>query len=88
MDDKKHNIKAQHLKKVYGDGTAAVNDISFSVKKGEVLGLLGPNGAGKSTSFNVMSFEFKRSDGDVKIMDIPIDNLEIPKHGQKMGLCP
>ena len=86
--DAKHNIKAQDLKKVYGDGTAAVNGVSFSVKKGEVFGLLGPNGAGKSTSFNVMSFEFKRSEGEVKIMDIPIDELTISNHGHKMGLCP
>ena len=45
-------ICARHLKKVYKDGVAAVNDNTFSVKKGEVFGLLGPNGAGKSTMFN------------------------------------
>ena len=45
------------MKKVYGDGVAAVNNNTFCVKKGEVFGLLGPNGAGKSTMFNIMTMD-------------------------------
>jgi ABC-type multidrug transport system ATPase subunit len=51
------------LRKVYGDGVAAVNDNTFQVKKGEVFGLLGPNGAGKSTMFNMMTMDLKRTSG-------------------------
>jgi ABC-2 type transport system ATP-binding protein len=47
-------IKVEHLKKKFGD-FAAVDDISFGVKKGEVFGLLGPNGAGKSTILRILS---------------------------------
>jgi len=46
-------VKADNLTKKFGDFTA-VDDISFSVKKGEIFGLLGPNGAGKSTTFKMM----------------------------------
>jgi len=42
-------IKVRNLKKSFGANTA-VNGVSFSVEKGEVLGFLGPNGAGKSTT--------------------------------------
>ena len=46
-------VEARGLTKVYGSFTAA-NDITFSVKKGEIFGLLGPNGAGKSTTFKML----------------------------------
>jgi ABC-2 type transport system ATP-binding protein len=46
-------IEISHLKKVFGD-LAAVDDVSFSVKKGEIFGLLGPNGAGKSTIIRIL----------------------------------
>jgi ABC-2 type transport system ATP-binding protein len=47
-------IAVEHIVKKYGDFTA-VNDISFSVKEGEIFGLLGPNGAGKSTLIRMMT---------------------------------
>jgi gliding motility-associated transport system ATP-binding protein len=47
-------IEVQHLTKRYGP-TTAVDDVSFSVEKGEVLGFLGPNGAGKTTTMRVLT---------------------------------
>ena len=47
-------IEVSHLTKRYGKITA-VDDISFSVDTGEVLGFLGPNGAGKSTTMNIIT---------------------------------
>ena len=67
---------------------AAVNDNSFQVGRGEVFGLLGPNGAGKSSMFNVMTMDLKRTDGDVKIMETNIDQLDVAVHGNRMGMCP
>ncbi|HUD02082.1 MAG TPA: ATP-binding cassette domain-containing protein, partial [Rhabdochlamydiaceae bacterium] len=46
-------VVAEHLRKKYGDFTA-VDDISLTVKKGEIFGLLGPNGAGKTTIFKML----------------------------------
>ena len=48
MKDKQNVIEVSHLKKYYKE-VKAVDDISFSVKKGELFGFLGVNGAGKST---------------------------------------
>ena len=59
-------IEVQHLSRYYGD-YCAVNDISFSVKRGEVLGLLGPNGAGKSTTMQIICGVLAPSLGSVSI---------------------
>ena len=71
--DQHHLIWSKNLKKVYGNGIAAVNDNTFAVKRGEVFGLLGPNGAGKSSMFNIMTMDLKRSDGEVPIMNTDLD---------------
>ena len=47
-------IRIEHLVKNYGT-TCAVDDISFTVEEGEIVGLLGPNGAGKSTTMNILT---------------------------------
>lgn len=49
-DDQHMMLRAEGLVKKYGKRTV-VNDVSFNVKQGEIVGLLGPNGAGKTTSF-------------------------------------
>ena len=47
-------IKVEHLSKSFGP-KLAVNDVSFTVERGEVLGFLGPNGAGKSTTMRMLT---------------------------------
>ena len=59
-------IEIQHLNKSFGD-VKAVNDLSFSVKKGELFAFLGVNGAGKSTTINIMCGGLKRDGGSVMI---------------------
>ncbi len=59
-------IEVQNLTKRYGSH-CAVNDISFRVEEGEILGFLGPNGAGKSTTMNILTGYLSATDGVVKI---------------------
>ena len=58
-------IKTQHLTKRY-EALTAVDDVSFEVSPGEVLGFLGPNGAGKTTVFNLLSGFLAPDDGEVR----------------------
>jgi ABC-2 type transport system ATP-binding protein len=55
-------IEVQHLTKRYGQFTA-VNDVSFKVERGEILGFLGPNGAGKTTTMRVLTGYMPASEG-------------------------
>ena len=59
-------IDIQNLTKKFGN-INALNDVSFHVKKGEVLGFLGPNGAGKSTTMNILTGYIPPTSGSVKV---------------------
>ena len=59
-------IEAEHLVKQYGD-TLAVDDVSFSVPEGTVLGLLGPNGAGKTTTVRMMTTLTRPTRGTARV---------------------
>lgn len=59
-------IEVKNLTKRYGTH-CAVNNISFQVEEGEILGFLGPNGAGKSTTMNILTGYLSATDGDVTI---------------------
>lgn len=61
-------ITAKNLVKIYGD-RSVVNDVSFEINKGEVVGLLGPNGAGKTTTFYMVVGLVKPNKGHVYIND-------------------
>lgn len=65
-------IRVEHLVKKYGDFTA-VNDISFTVQRGEIFGLLGPNGAGKSTTLEILETLRNKTSGSVWVKGL---NLE------------
>ncbi len=61
-----YSIETKSLTKSFGD-VVAVNDISFSVKKGEIFGFLGPNGAGKSTTMMIFTTLLKPTSGQALI---------------------
>ncbi|HET9359355.1 MAG TPA: ATP-binding cassette domain-containing protein [Vicinamibacterales bacterium] len=79
-------IEVEHLTKRYGPVTA-VNDVSFQVRKGEILGFLGPNGAGKTTTMRVLTGYMPPSDG--KAIVAGYDVLEQPIEAkQRTGYLP
>ena len=74
-------IHTKNLIKVYGSRTV-VNDVSFNVSQGEIVGLLGPNGAGKTTSFYQVVGLVKSDSGEVFLGDTNITKLPMYKRAQ------
>jgi ABC-2 type transport system ATP-binding protein len=75
------NIQIENLSKRYGP-QKAVDNISFSVKTGEILGFLGPNGAGKSTTMKIITGYLALGDGDVIINGVSLKEAgdDMKKH--------
>lgn len=80
------SIKVTNLTKYYGE-TLAVDDITFEVTKGEILGFLGPNGAGKTTTMKVITTFLPPTSGKVTVddMDVEDNSLEVRR---KIGYLP
>lgn len=80
------SIRVKNLHKVYGE-QKAVNDISFSVNKGEIVGFLGPNGAGKSTTMKILTGYLKPTSGEATVcgIDVSVYPLETKR---KIGYLP
>jgi ABC-2 type transport system ATP-binding protein len=74
------SIIVRGVSKFYGE-QKALNNISFEVKTGEIVGFLGPNGAGKSTMMKIITGFIPASSGNVSVngLDVESDNLEIKK---------
>ena len=79
-------IEVQDLTKYYGT-KMALDKVSFTVRKGEVLGFLGPNGAGKSTAMKIITCYLSPTEGTVKVdgLDVFEDSLEVRK---RIGYLP
>ena len=67
MDTKSYSVEVNQITKTYGN-RAVVNDLSFTVKPGEIFGLIGPNGAGKTTTIRMMMDIIKPDAGEIKIL--------------------
>jgi ABC-2 type transport system ATP-binding protein len=80
------SIEVKNISKFYGE-QAAVNDVSFSVGKGEIVGFLGPNGAGKSTTMKIITGFIPASSGEVLVCGIPVD-IDEQASKRKIGYLP
>lgn len=79
-------IEVENLTKQFGS-KLAVDDLTFTVKKGEVLGFLGPNGAGKSTTMRMITGFLPPTSGDAKVCGISV--IDNPKQAKtKIGYLP
>jgi ABC-2 type transport system ATP-binding protein len=79
-------IEVEHVSKVY-NGRKAVNDVSFKVEKGEILGFLGPNGAGKTTTMRILTCYMPSTEGTARVAgyDVFEESLEVRK---RIGYLP
>ena len=75
-------LEANHLRKVYR-GRAVVNDVSISLRQGEIVGLLGPNGAGKTTTFYMVVGLTKPDSGEVLLGSTDITDLPMYLRAQQ-----
>ncbi|MFM2139334.1 MAG: gliding motility-associated transporter ATP-binding subunit GldA [Bacteroidota bacterium] len=80
------SIEVTNLTKVYGE-QKAVNEISFSIGKGEIVGFLGPNGAGKSTTMKILSGYLPATSGTARVCGLDVSEmpLEVKK---RIGYLP
>ncbi len=80
------SIEVSNLTKIYGT-QKAVDNISFNVNKGEIVGFLGPNGAGKSTTMKMLTGYLQQDGGDAKVcgIDVKTNTIEAKK---KIGYLP
>jgi branched-chain amino acid transport system ATP-binding protein len=67
-------LEVSNLRKSFG-GITAVNDVSFDVREGEILGIIGPNGSGKSTLFNCVLGQLLPNAGEVRVDGKPITGM-------------
>lgn len=81
----KDHLEAIGLKKSYHD-KKVVDDVSISLKKGEIVGLLGPNGAGKTTTFSLILGLIRQDSGRIFLDGEEITNLSMYLRARK-GLC-
>jgi ABC-type branched-subunit amino acid transport system ATPase component len=66
-------------------GVVALNDVSFSMHHGELVGLIGPNGSGKSTLVNVVSGMIRATSGRVFFRDVDITAVRFPISSTLLG---
>ena len=78
-------LEVHNITKRFG-GLVAVNDLSLSVNKGEILGMIGPNGAGKTTAFNMISGYYQPNEGRVVFDGKDITGFR-PDQVCKLGLA-
>ena len=78
-------LELSNLKKTYASGVEALKGISLSVEEGDFYALLGPNGAGKSTTIGIVSSLVTKSDGNVSIFGIDIDQ-DFAEAKRKLGV--
>ncbi len=80
------SIQVNNVSKFYGN-QAALDDLSFDIKSGEIVGFLGPNGAGKSTMMKIITCFLPASKGKISVcgLDVENDSIEVRK---KVGYLP
>ncbi|WP_421752147.1 gliding motility-associated ABC transporter ATP-binding subunit GldA [Croceimicrobium sp.] len=80
------SIEVSKLTKLYGE-QKALDEVSFEIKKGEIVGFLGPNGAGKSTMMKILTGYIPQSEGQAKLCGLDVESESISVR-EKVGYLP
>lgn len=77
-------LEVSGITQIFG-GVTALEDVSFSIRKGDITGIIGPNGAGKTTLFNIVSGIYSQSSGTVMLNKIDVSGLP-PEKLARLGM--
>lgn len=78
-------IDVQHLKKAFNK-EIALQDVSFSIKKGEIFGFLGPSGSGKTTTIKILTAQTEKTSGDVSLFGRAASEMKHSNNRKRFGI--
>ncbi|GAB0170030.1 ABC transporter ATP-binding protein [Lysinibacillus sp. CTST325] len=78
-------IDVQHLKKTFNK-EAALQDVSFTIQKGEIFGFLGPSGSGKTTTIKILTAQTEKTAGDVLLFGRPVNEMKQSNNRKRFGI--
>ena len=78
-------IDVKHLKKAF-DKEVALQDVSFSIKKGEIFGFLGPSGSGKTTTIKILTAQIEKTSGDVLLFERAANEMKRSDNRKRFGI--
>lgn len=81
-------IKVDQLSFSFDDNTPVLNDINFTIQKGEIIGIIGASGAGKTTLLNILLRFYKETTGAIRVDDATLDDTNLVAWRQLVGYVP
>lgn len=78
-------IDVQHLKKIFNK-EVALQDVSFSIKKGEIFGFLGPSGSGKTTTIKILTAQTEKTSGDISLFGRAASEMKQSDNRKRFGI--